>query len=92
MQFLLSGGKENIADVLDTGMIPKEELMRLKVMAKGKGFPQALLNLGEHALERNTKKLKISGRLLGGILLSIDMLLVMFMIFSVYAVGAMLAS
>jgi type II secretory pathway component PulF len=92
MQLLLSGGKENIADVLDTKMIQSEDLMRLKVMAKGKGFPQALLSLGEQALERNTKKLKISGRLFGGMLLAVDMLIVMFMIFSVYGVGSMLAS
>jgi len=92
MNALLSEGKENIADVLSTGMIQEEDIMRLKMMAKGKGFPQALLNLGGQALKRNTKKLKIAGRLFGGMLLGIDMLIVMFMIFSVYGVGSTLAS
>lgn len=91
MHLLLSEGKENIADVLATNMIQDEDLMRLKVMAKGKGLPQALLNLGGQALKRNTKKLKLSGRLFGGMLLAIDMLLVMFMIFAVYGVGSVLA-
>lgn len=92
MQQKLSGGKENIADVLDTGMVLEEDILRLKVMAKGKGFANALVSLGEQALERNTTKIKVSGRIFGGLLLAIDAMILMFMIFSVYAVGAVLAS
>lgn len=92
MQGKLSGGKENIADVLDTGMIPEEDILRLKVMAKGKGFPGALVSLGEQALEKNSVKIRVSGRIFGGLLLAFDAMFLMFMIFSVYAVGSVLAT
>jgi type II secretory pathway component PulF len=88
MQFRLSGGRENIADVLDTGIIKRADILRLRVMAKGKGFDTALFHLGSQALERNTKNIKISGRIAGAILLGLDASLLIFMIFSVYGVGS----
>jgi len=88
MQFRLSGGRENIADVLDTGVIKYADILRLRVMAKGKGFDTALLHLGSQALERNTRNIKITGKMVGGILLGIDAALLIFMIFAVYEVGS----
>jgi toxin co-regulated pilus biosynthesis protein E len=38
MEHRLSMGKTNIADVLDTGLVEDQDLMRLRVMAEVKGF------------------------------------------------------
>lgn len=88
MQFRLSGGRENIADVLDTGLIDHADILRLKVIAKGKNFDLALSRLGLQATEKSTKKLKILGRILGGFLLVLAAGFAVFMIFAIYGVGA----
>lgn len=88
MQFRLSGGRENIADVLDTGMVREEDILRLRVMARGRGFETALLHLGAQALERNTRAITVSGKIAGGLLLALDAGLAIFMIFAIYNVGS----
>ncbi len=92
MQFRLSGGRENIAEVLDTGLVNRADMLRLQVMAKGKGFDKALIHLGSQALERNTKNIKAAGKIFGGILLGLDAALLIFMIFSVYDVGSFIGT
>jgi type II secretory pathway component PulF len=87
MQMYLGGGKENIAEVLDTGLIDAQDIARLKVIAKGKGFEHALTRLGEQATRKNTKQMQTLGKILGGLLLALDAGLAMFMILSVYNVG-----
>lgn len=88
MQFRLSGGRENIADVLDSGLIKQADILRLRVMAKGKGFDTALLHLGAQSLERNTRNIKTAGKIIGAVLLGIDASFLIFMIFAVYGVGS----
>ena len=46
MEHLLSMGKTNIADVLETGLISESDLMRLRVMAEVKGFEHGLIRMG----------------------------------------------
>lgn len=92
MQFRLSSGRENIADVLDTGVIKQADMLRLRVMAKGKGFIQALLHLGAQSLTRNTRNIIKSGKIIGAIVLAIDASFLAFMIFSVYGVGSYVGS
>ena|SRR3989338_9385769 len=88
IEFRLSGGRENIAEVLDTGLVSKEDILRLKVIAKGKGFEHALIRLGIFASERNTKYLHLTAKITGGILLAIGAGFAAFMIFAVYGVGS----
>lgn len=87
MQLRLGSGKENIAEVLDTGLLSEENIIRLKVIAQGKGFEHALVRLGEQAAKKNVKQLETIGRILGGLLLAIDAGIAVFMILSVYSVG-----
>jgi len=88
MQFRLSGGRENIADVLDTGLIDHADILRLKVISKGKNFDAALSRLGAQAGQKNSQTLKTLGRVLGGILLALAAGFAIFMIFAIYGVGS----
>lgn len=92
MEFRLSGGRENIAEVLDTGLIPKGDILRLKVIAKGKGFEHALVRLGRLSADRAAKNIELTGRMLGIVLLSIGALWAAFMIFAIYNVGSFVAT
>ena len=91
MQYRLSGGKENIAEVLDTELIREHDLLRLQLVAQGKGFEHALIKLGRRAQERNAKSITLTGRLLGGILLGLTALIAMTVVFGIYTIGSMLA-
>src|SRR3990167_1408642 len=69
---LLSVGKTNIADVLDTGLITDQELMRLRVMAEVKGFEQGLIRMGTRGAEQATATLRLISRIVGGTFLTLD--------------------
>lgn len=92
MEYRLSGGKENIAEVLDTNLIPEADLLRLKVIAKGRGFDHALVRMGKQASDRNEKFVKLVGRITGGILLGAGAAYAMFMIVAIYEVGSYIGS
>jgi type II secretory pathway component PulF len=92
MEIRLSGGRENIAEVLDTGLIAKADMLRLRVIAKGKGFEHALLKAGQLAAEHTTKKIEVSSRILGTILLVLGAFWAAFMIFAVYSVGSFVSA
>lgn len=92
MDMRLGGGRENIADVFDTGLIQKADIVRLKVIARGKGFEHALIRLGSHAQEMNQRKIALTGKILGGILLAVGAGFAAFMVFAIYDVGSFLGS
>lgn len=88
MEYRLGGGKDNIAEVLDTGLLDRGDLMRLRIIARGKGFEHALMRQGKHALNQSTKTIKIAGRLTGSFLLGCGALLAVFLIYGIYMVGS----
>lgn len=88
MDFRLSGGRENIADVLDTGLIKEGDVARLRVIAKGRGFEHALTRLGYLSGIQNFKNVSLTAKIVGGILLGCGALLAAYMIFAVYGTGA----
>ena len=90
MDMRLGGGRENIADVFDTGLIQKTDIVRLKVIARGKGFEHALIRLGSHAQEQNQRKITLTGKILGGLLLAVGAGFAAFMVFAIYGVGSFL--
>jgi type II secretory pathway component PulF len=92
MQMRLGGGRENIAEVVDTGLIPQADILRLQVIAKGRGFEHALIRLGRLAAIRNEKTTQVVGRILAGVLLALGAGWAAFMIFAMYGVGSTLAS
>lgn len=90
MEYHLSGGQENIADVLNTNLIRYNDLMRLRVVAKSKGFDQALISLGRQARVRTAKKIDVTGKLAGALLLIIGAAIAMTIVFGIYTVGSSL--
>ncbi|MGB6976497.1 MAG: type II secretion system F family protein [Gammaproteobacteria bacterium] len=92
MQMRLGGGRENIAEVVDTGLIPQADILRLQVIAKGRGFEHALIRLGKLAAVRNEKTTQTVGKILAGALLALGAAWAAFMIFAMYGVGSTLAS
>ncbi len=91
MEYHLSGGQENMGDVLDTNLISRSDLMRLRVVAKGKGFDQALISLGRQARLRTAKRIDRTGKIIGGLFLVGGAVIAMTIVFGIYTVGSSLA-
>jgi type II secretory pathway component PulF len=87
MEHLLSTGKSNIADVLSTGLVKDNDLMRLKVMAEVKGFEHGLVRMGIKGSEQATATLKLISRILGGVMLAGGGLLIIFIMQGIYLTG-----
>lgn len=92
MEHLLSMGRGNIADVLDTGLIDQADLMRLRVMAEVKGFEHGLIRMGIRGTEQSTNTLKFISRILGGLFLIVGGLLIIMIIQGVYLTGMTMGS
>lgn len=87
MEHLLSMGKGNIADVLDTGLISQADILRLRVMAEVKGFEHGLVRMGVRGAEQSTKTLKLISRIIGGTLLAVGAFLIIVIVKGVYLTG-----
>lgn|SRR3990167_6021617 len=87
MEHLLSMGKTNIADVLDTGLVNGPDLMRLRVMAEVKGFEHGLIRMGVRGTEQATSTLKMISKVIGGIFMTIGGLLIIMIIRGIYLTG-----
>lgn len=92
MEYNLSGGQENMGDVLDTNLLNLGDLMRLRVVAMSKGFGEALVSLGAQARQRTAKRIDRLGKILGALLLGTGAMLAMSIIFGIYSVGTLLAA
>jgi len=92
IEHLLSMGKTNIADVLDTGLLDHSELMRLRVMAEVKGFEHGLIRMGVRGTEQATNTLKLISRIIGGTLLIIGGLLIVVIVQGIYLTGMSMGS
>ena len=89
---LLSVGKTNIADVLDTGLITDQELMRLRVMAEVKGFEQGLIRMGTRGAEQATATLRLISRIVGGTFLTLDAIVIIMIIQGIYSTAMVMGS
>lgn len=87
MEHLLSMGKTNIADVLDTGLVNSQDLMRLRIMAEVKGFEHGLIRMGIRGTEEATNTLKAISRLFGGALLIVGAGLIIVIVQGIYLTG-----
>jgi hypothetical protein len=92
MEHLLSKGKGNIANVLDTGLIDENDVLRLKIIAEAKGFEHALIRLGKRGAEQNLLTMKIIGKLIGGLLLAVGGMLILVVIRGIYLTGMAMGS
>jgi hypothetical protein len=87
MERFLSKGKTNIGDVLATGLVSDDDIMRLRIMAEVKGFEHGLIRMGVRGTEQATQTLKIIARLLGGALLMVGALLIIIIVQGIYLTG-----
>lgn len=87
MEHLLSMGKTNIADVLATGLIGQDDLMRLRVMAEVKGFEHGLVRMGVRGAEQATNTMKKISKLVGGLFLALGGYLIIVIIQGIYLTG-----
>lgn len=87
MEHLLSMGKSNVADVLSTGLINKQDVLRLRVMAEVKGFEHGLMRMGIHGAEETTKTLKMVGKIFGGIFLVVGGVLIIIILRGILLTG-----
>lgn len=92
MEIHLSSGQDNIAEVLDTGLLSFSEMLRLRVIGRGRGFEAALLSLGEQAGLDVQKKIVRFSKIMGGVFLALGAGMAAMLIFSIYTIGASLAS
>ncbi|MCD6056266.1 MAG: tcpE [Gammaproteobacteria bacterium] len=92
MERRLGRGQSNIADVLDTGMVEQYDVLRLKAIAQGHGFEEALVRQGKLAAERSNKLIQMTSKILSGMLLGLGTVLAAFIITSIYSVGSHLGS
>jgi type II secretory pathway component PulF len=87
MEHRLGAGRDNIADVLDTGLISEGDLSRLRLIAQVKGFEEALVRQGQRAADEGSKSIRTNGKIFAGALLGFAALFAIFMITSVYSAG-----
>lgn len=92
MEHLLSLGKTNIAEVLATGLVSHQDLMRLKVMAEVKGFEHGLIRMGIRGTEQATATLKLLSRIVGGAFLAVGAGLILIIIQGIYMTGMAMGS
>ena len=91
-EHLLGMGKTNIADVLDTGLVSENDLMRLRVMAEVKGFEHGLIRMGLRGSELTAQTLKFISRIFGGLLLALGGLLVLVIVRGIFMTGMAMGS
>ena len=92
MEYRLSGGRDNIADVLDTGIIDQQDLARLRVIAVGKGFEEALIRQGKRSMARALQTNTLTGKVLGGMCMGTTASLLGFIFYAIYSIGTSLAN
>ncbi len=92
METLLSRGKSNIADVLDTGLVATPDLMRLRVMAEVKGFEHGLVRMGVRGTEDATATLKAIAKVVGGLLLLVGGVMILMIIQGIFETGMTMGS
>ena len=92
MEYRLGAGTESIGDVLNTGLINPNDILRLRLVIRNKSFESALLRLGQQASRNCIQRIVRAGRVGAGMCLLIGAALAAFMIFSVYDVGAILGA
>jgi len=92
MEYRLSGGRENLAEVMDTGLIDKPVIQRLQVVALSRGFEHALVRQGQLSNDQTMQAVRLTGRISGGILLVGAAILAAYIVMSVYSVASTVAT
>jgi type II secretory pathway component PulF len=91
MEMQLAQGQLNVAEVLDTQLLDGSDMRRLRILAAGSGFAQALQRLGEQSVEKRTRILLRLANYLGGFLLLCGAAVAMLLVFGIYGISQVLA-
>lgn len=92
MEHLLGMGRGNVADVLSTGLVSENDILRLRIMAEVKGFEHGLIRMGMYGAEQNVKTMKLIGRIMGGALLILGAMLILMIVQGIYLTGMSMSS
>ncbi len=92
MEHLLSMGKTNIGDVLATGLVDSQDLMRLRIMAEVKGFEHGLVRIGVRGTEQATLMMHKIAKIGGGLLLAVGGYMIIVIVQGLFMTGMSLAS
>lgn len=91
MEHLLSMGKTNIGDVLATGLVDEQDLMRLRIMAEVKGFEHGLVRIGLRGTAQATAMMHKIAKLSGGMLLALGGYMIIVIVQGLFMTGMSLA-
>lgn len=92
MEHLLSMGKTNIGDVLATGLVNSQDLLRLRIMAEVKGFEHGLVRMGVRGTEQATATMGKIAKVAGGAFLAVGGYMIILIIQGIFLTGMSLAS
>ena len=67
------------------------DAIRLRVVAKSKGFEHALISLGRQANRRVSNAIILSGKISGGLLMVFGAFMAVSIVFGIYSVGSNIA-
>lgn len=87
----LGAGQDNLADVLGTGLLSRNDLLQLRVLAKGRDFAQALVHTAARIAQQAEMRVMIGVRVLAALLLVVAAAFAGYMVLAVYGVGGMMA-
>lgn len=92
MEYRLSSGVDNMADVLNTNLIREDDMARLMAVSKGRGFAPALISLGDHAFKRTNLTIQVSSKIIGALILVLSAFIAGMVVIGIYSVGGALAA
>ncbi len=87
MEHLLGSGKGNVSDVLATGLVAENDVLRLRVLAEVKGFEHGLVRMGVHGSEQNIKTVHLISKIAGGALMVLGAYLIVTIVKGIYLTG-----
>ena len=90
MQFHLTTGRDSIATVVDTGLIAKQDVLRLQLSRRSQHLAEQLSAIGQQVEQQCHRQLILSSRVLGYSFLCLSALLALLAIVSIYDVGLLL--
>lgn len=87
MERRLGKGEGNIADVLDTGLIDRGDIIRLRAIADAKGFEHALVRQGKQANINSLNMLKKVSNIFGSLILTLSAVVAGLMVMGTYSIS-----
>lgn len=88
MEYRLVSGHENLAEVMDTGLIDKPIIQRLQAVALSRNYEHALARQGQLANVQIIGRVKLIGRVASGLLMMVAAVLAAYILVSIYTLAS----